>query len=288
MEGHPGKSFWRTIQSWVDLSGNFAGAVRRWLHHWAAHRFDHVCRRRARLPGADSGDQVFRSRNDDTAGAGNGSHQRDESVANSRRVRFVHRRGRRSRWWNHQLVPIAANDLARIERRPRGSSRRSKVDGRRAAHRSRHVDESRHGRHYRADRFDHAVPTVESSVQSDWRNSDRRVWLFVRNRVVAPDRRDWFLFESDLRHDRRDATAHMPDLFSDWLDGAELLHHRAIDWRHRLHRFFKWWHNFAGSEDGIPDWLDAEASADRHPRRRVCVSVDTGSDPACAERLSHG
>src|SRR5207248_9938998 len=142
----------------------------------------------------------------------------------------VHWRGRRGCRWNHQPVSVAADDLARIERRARGSARRSKVDGRRATYRSRHVDESRHGRDYRADRFDHAVPTVESSVQSDWRNSDRRVWLFVRNRVVAPDRRDWFLVKSNLRHDGRDATAHLPDLFSDWLDGAELLHHRAIDW----------------------------------------------------------
>src|SRR5581483_1499187 len=117
---------------------------------------------------------------------------------------------------------------------------------------------------------------------------DCRVWISVRDRVIPSDRRDWLVVESDLGHDGRDAAAHLSDLFGDWLDRPELLHHRAIDWRHRLHRFFKRWHDFAGFEDGIPGWLDAEASADRHSCRRVCVRFDSWSNPARAQRFGDG
>ena len=52
------------------------------------------------------------------------------------------------------------------------------------------------------------------------RDPHRRARLSVRDRVVAADRRDRLLVESDLRHDGRDAAAHVPRVPGDRLDRA--------------------------------------------------------------------
>ena len=65
----PQKSFRRAVQRRLGCSRDFTRAARRRLHHRSAHRVDHVRGRRARVPGADSGDQVFRRGADRTARA---------------------------------------------------------------------------------------------------------------------------------------------------------------------------------------------------------------------------
>ena len=72
------------------------------------------------------------------------------------------------------------------------------------------------------------------------------------------------------------------------LDRSDLLHHRALDWRHSLYRFFEWRHDVAGFEDRIPGRLNSQVSADCDSGRRVCFGVDTRSNSACAERFRHG
>ncbi len=59
LEGRAEQSFRRAFQSRIACGGDFTGAAGRWLHHWPTHRIDHVRRRRACLPGPDSGDQVL-------------------------------------------------------------------------------------------------------------------------------------------------------------------------------------------------------------------------------------
>src|SRR5207237_1074211 len=142
-----------------------------------------------------SGDQVFRIGNDHCSAAWNNSHQRDESVADSRRLHFVHRRGRGCRRRNNQPVSIFADNLAWLEGRACRSSGRTGRDCWRSPHRSRHVYEGRHWRHHRIARLDHVVSAVESSLQSDWRSSDRGVWFPVRHRVIAADRRNRFVIK---------------------------------------------------------------------------------------------
>ncbi len=61
-----------------------------------------------------------------------------------------------------------------------------------------------------ADRRHHAG--AAAAHEPARRLPDRRPRLPVRHRVVAADRRDRLVVESDLRHDGRDAAAHLPGL----------------------------------------------------------------------------
>src|SRR5262249_40259479 len=132
----------------------------------------------------------------------------------------------------------------------------------------------------RVDCFDHAVSAIESPVQFDRRNSNRGFWISVRDGVIPSDRRDWFVIKSYFRHDGGDVIAHLPDLFGDWMDRSELLHHRALDWRHCLYRFIERRHHFAGSENRISGRIDTEVPAGGHPRGRVRLGSDSRSDPS--------
>ncbi len=83
--------------------------------------------------------------------------------------------------------------------------------------------------------------------------------LPVRHRLVAPDRRDRLVVEPDLGHDGGDAAAHLPDLPGPRLDRTDLLRHRALGRRHRLHRRVERRHHLAGPEDRLPGRRHAAA-----------------------------
>ena len=70
----PEKVFGAPFKAGFDFGGDFSGAAGRRLHHWSAHRVDHVRRRRACLSGFDSRDQVLWRGNDHRAAARNCSH----------------------------------------------------------------------------------------------------------------------------------------------------------------------------------------------------------------------
>src|SRR5256885_1989771 len=76
----------------LDLGGDLSGAARRRLHHRPAHRLDHVRRRRARLPGADPGDQVLRRRRHGDHRARHRADQPDGTGRDPRCLRSLHRR----------------------------------------------------------------------------------------------------------------------------------------------------------------------------------------------------
>ena len=63
----PEKVFGAPFQGRFGLRGNFAGTVRRGLHHRSANRVDHVRGRCSGLPGFDSRNQILRRRHDDRA-----------------------------------------------------------------------------------------------------------------------------------------------------------------------------------------------------------------------------
>jgi hypothetical protein len=77
------------------------------------------------------------------------------------------------------------------------------------------------------------------------------VRLPVRDRVVAADRRDRLLVQSDLRHDGGHAAVHLPDLPAGRLDGRHLLRDGALGRRDRLHRLLERRHDLAGFEDRL-------------------------------------
>ena len=60
LEGCTGEAVRRAVEGRLGGLRNFARAAGRRLHHRAAHRLDHVCRRRDGLPAADPAHQVFR------------------------------------------------------------------------------------------------------------------------------------------------------------------------------------------------------------------------------------
>ena len=101
------------------------------------------------------------------------------------------------------------------------------------------------------------------------RAADRAVRLPVRDGVVAADRRARLVVQPDQRHDGGDAAAHLPDLPAAGLDGADLLRHRAVGRRHRLHRRLERRHHLAGPEDRLPGRRDAARAADRDHGRRA-------------------
>ena len=80
----------------------------------------------------------------------------------------------------------------------------------------------------------------------------------------------------------------MPRLPYRWLDGAALLCHGTFDRRDCLHRLLEWRHDVAGSQDGIPDRLDPEVSANRDSHRHPRVVPRDRADPDEAERFRHG
>ena len=117
------------------------------------------------------------------------------------------------------------------------------------------------------------------------RQPDRRPRVPVRHRVVAADRRDRLLVESDLRHDGRDAAADLPRLPDARLDRAVVLRHGAVGRRDRLHRLVERRHDVAGSEDRIPGRRDAATtSRSRSSSARCSRPLAARPDPAPAQR----
>ena len=72
------------------------------------------------------------------------------------------------------------------------------------------------------------------------------------------------------------------------LDGAAIFRHGAFDRRDCLHRVLERRHDLAGSQDGFPDRLDAEVSANRDSYRHTRVVHRDRADPDEAERIGHG
>ena len=91
-----------------------------------------------------------------------------------------------------------------------GAARRGGATVRRTEQRS--VDEVRAGRRHRRCSSCRSWLFAPLHMNLLRRAADRRLRLPVRHRLVAADRRDRLLLESDLRHDRGDAAADLPDL----------------------------------------------------------------------------
>ena len=70
--------------------------------------------------------------------------------------------------------------------------------------------------------------------------------------------------------------------------GADVLRHRAVGRRHRLHRRVQRRHDVAGPEDRLPGRRHAALPADRHPDRRAGLGAGARADPAEAERRGDG
>ena len=94
-------------------------AARRRLHHRPAHRLDHVRRRRARLPGADPGDQVLRRRRDRAIAPGTVPiAQMSPNDIRGAYVLYIGA-GAVAAGGIISLFRVAAHDLARPQGRPR-------------------------------------------------------------------------------------------------------------------------------------------------------------------------
>src|SRR5206468_12374723 len=114
---------------------------------------------------------------------------------------------------------------------------------------------------------------VEPSIQHFGRAAHRYLRVPVCYRIVAVDRRSWFFFKPNFRHDGGNAAAHVPGVSDYRLDGTALLRHCPLDWRHCLYCRFEWRHDVAGSEDRIPGGLDTKVSADSDPHWRSAVGA---------------
>ena len=119
----PEKVFGEPFKAGSVSRRDLARAARRRLHHRPAHRLDHVRRRRARLPGADPGDQVLRRRRDRRRSRpARCPIARDGPGRDPRRLRPLHRRRRGGRGRHHQPVPVAAaRSGTASKRRPRAT-----------------------------------------------------------------------------------------------------------------------------------------------------------------------
>ena len=143
-------------------------------------------------------------------------------------------------------------------------------------------------RNHFAARAHHDRAATQSALQLVRRAPHRRDRISFYHRLVASHGRSRFFFVSNFRHHSRDAALNMPRLPYRRLDGAALLCHGAFDRRDRLHRLLEWRHDLAGSQDGIPDRLDPEVSANRDSHRHTRVVHRDRADSDEAERVRHG
>ena len=113
--------------------------------------------------------------------------------------------------------------------------------------------------------------------------------LPLRHGLVAAHRRNRLLVESDLRHDRRHAAAHLPGVPGRRLDRAAIYYVTALSVGGIVCiAVVERRHHVAGSEDRLPRRRDAAPPADRHPDRRARLGAGARTDPAQAERRRDG
>ncbi len=234
LAGRPGKDLRPAVRGRLDFRGDLARAARRRVHHRPLHRLRHVRRRRARLPGDHSRHQVLRLGGCRRRSAGHRAHRGDDAGRHPQRLRSLHRGRGRCRRRHRQPAAIAADDLGEPARGSEGLPRRRCGARVAPAHRSRPVDEDRLRRQPGAGGRHHAG--ASAAHEPARREPPRDPRLSVRHGVVAPHRRNRILLQSHFRHDRRDAARDVPRLPARRLDGTELLRHRAVGRRHRLHR----------------------------------------------------
>ena len=284
MEERSGQSVRRAVQRRIDLSHNRACVARCWLYHWTTHRFDHVRGRRARLSRFDSGDQIFRRTRDRGGRSRNNSDFGDEPGPSPWRLYSLHRRGRSCRRRHHQPNSFAAHDLARFKRRAGRFARRPRCELARATNGSGLIDEDCHRWRHLSPPCDDGRSAVASAMESARRTFDCRFRFSFRNRFVAPDRRNRFIFKPDFWNDGCNVVADLPGFPDRWLDRAALFCDRAFDRRNCLHRRVQWRHDVAGFENRFSGRIDTEISTNRDPLRRPCLRDCPWPDPVDAKR----
>ena len=140
--------------------------------------------------------------------------------------------------------------------------RRRSADGSRAADRARSVDGRRAGRQPAARVSAGAVAESWAGLVMAWparRGAGRRLWLLVRDRLLATDRRNRLVVESDFRHDGGHAAADVPDFSGARQDDEGRYADGADDRRRGLHRGLQRRHDGAGLENRLSGRRDAQA-----------------------------
>ncbi len=182
-------------------------------------------------------------------------------------------------------LPMIARGRGRGPERLAGAARRDAGARRAAAHRPGPLAST--GRH-RPHRPDGRHPfSPQPADEHPGRSHDRAVRVPLRHRLLPPHRRDRLVVQSDLRDDRRDASAHLPGVSGAGLDRADLLRHRALGGRDRLRGGLQRRHDLTGPQVGVPVGGDAACAADRHPGRRLRLSPHPRPDPAGSQRRRH-
>ena len=241
-------------------------------------------------------DQVLRRRPAARATrAGHGADRRHGAGRDPRRLRALHRRGRRGRGRHHQPAALAADDLARARGTGLRDTRRLRSELRRrcAAHRARPVDEVRADRH--ASRSSRAI-TLAPQLHMNLLGALLIVvfgFLFV---TVSSRLTGEIGSSSNPISGMTVATLLLTCLVFlvlGWT-GPGYYVTALVGGRHRLHRRVQRRHHLAGSQDRIPGRRDAAAAADRHPDRRAgvgrgcsgrsCSSSTTAAPSTCRWR----
>ena len=254
------------------------------LHYRAAHCLDHVCRRCARLPGSDPGNQIFRRTYYRRDRSRHHADQRHDSERYPERLHSLYWRRGRCRRRHYQLVSVVTHHLARFARRFGRFARGPPCDFTGSSDRSRYLDEDRDRRRRFTPSGDDRSPPAQSAMEPARRSPDRRLWFSVRNRFLPPNRRDRLVIQSDLRHDRGHPPSYLSDFSYRGLDRPALLRNRALDWRNRLHRSLQRRHHFTGPENRVPGRIDSEISTNRDPVWRSGFRHRPGSDSFDAEQ----
>ncbi len=248
----PQKIFGAPFAAGSICGGDLAGAARRRLHHRPAHRVDHVRRRRAGVSRADSG------RSSSSARAPPRPRSRP-ARCRSARCRQTRSAAPTSSTSAPARLPPAASSACCVRCRRSGAAcrRASRTSGA-ARPPGTSVIRTERDLSMKVVVFGSLALVVAimlaraAAHEPRRRRADRRPRLPVRDRVVAADRRNRIVVQSDLGDDRRDAAADVPGLRARRLDRADLLRHRAVDRRHRLHRVVERRHDVAGFEDRLP------------------------------------
>lgn len=137
----------------------------------------------------------------------------------------------------------------------------------------------------------HRLPRIVSNYFTDCSaahefvrsTAHRRFRIYLRHGFLSANGRNWFVFQSNLRHDDRHAALHLPDLFVSRLDRKKLLRHCIVRRLNRLRGGDEWWNDFAGFENRLPDRRNATLPTNRHSHRRACIGALLGADIARAE-----
>jgi hypothetical protein len=120
------------------------------------------------------------------------------------------------------------------------------------------------------------------------RGVDGGVWLPVRHRFVAADRRDWFVLQSDFGHDGGHAHLDMPGLPGGGMERPGLFCDGAVGGGHRVRGGVQRRGDLAGLEDGLPVGRDAEIAADRDFDWGGGVGAGNGAHSVEFELQRHG